>query len=358
MKSDSDRQDHAHEDEHTHDDEHSHDNEHNHEEGHSHGHEHKDHSHGKGIFAKIMHFLSLGHSHEHHHEYDLAKNSKDGIKALKISFLGLMVTALFQFFIVIYTGSVALLADTVHNFSDALTAIPLWIAYRLNLKQKSKKYPYGYGRAEDMAGLFIILMIALSAFVVFWESIRRLYNPIEVNHLGILAMSGIIGFIGNEVVAKYRISVGKRIGSEALVADGMHARTDGLTSLAVIVGAFGAYIGYPIIDPIVGIVIGFMILMILKDTTSTLWFRLMDKADLQLINKIERISKTYDGVAKIHDIKTRSSGQSLFAELHIIMNREYTFEESHKITMNLQNGLRSEIQNLVEVTVYPIPCGH
>ena len=134
----------------------------------------------------------------------------------------------------------------------------------------------------------------------------------------------LIGVLGNEIVAKYRIAVGKKIGSEALVADGMHARTDGLTSLAVIVGAFGAYIGFPILDPIVGIIIGFMILMILKDTTSTLWFRLMDRADLQLIEKIEKISMNYEGVAKIHDIKTRSSVQSLFAELHIIMNREYT----------------------------------
>ncbi|MHA2100144.1 MAG: cation diffusion facilitator family transporter [Candidatus Kariarchaeaceae archaeon] len=325
---------------------------------HDHSHEHEDHSHGKGIIAKVMRFLSLGHKHEHHHEYDLAKNSKDGIKALKISFLGLMITAFFQFFIVLYTGSVALLADTVHNFSDALTAIPLWIAYRLNLKQKSKKYPYGYGRAEDLAGLFIILMIAFSAFVVFWESVRRLYNPIELDHLGILALSGIIGFLGNELVAKYRIGVGKRISSEALVADGMHARTDGLTSLAVLVGALGAYFGYPIVDPIVGIIIGFMILMILKDTTSTLWFRLMDRADLRLIEKIERISKTYDGIAEIHEIKTRSSGQSLFAELHIVMNREYTIEESHEITTGLQEGLRSEIQNLVEVIVYPIPCSH
>jgi len=329
-----------------------------HKSEHSDDHGHDDHDHGKGIIGKLMHFLSLGHSHENHHEYDLAKNSKEGIRALKISFIGLMITAVFQFFIVLYTGSVALLADTVHNFSDALTAIPLWIAYRLNLKQKSKKYPYGYGRAEDMAGIFIILMIALSAFVVFWESIRRLYNPVEITHLGILVFSGIIGFIGNEIVAKYRISVGKKIGSQALIADGMHARTDGLTSLAVIVGAFGAYIGFPILDPIVGIIIGFMILMILKDTTSTLWFRLMDRADLQLIEKIERISKKYEGVAEIHEIKTRSSGQSLFAELHIVMNREYTIEESHEITSNLREGLQSEIQNLVDVIVYPIPCGH
>lgn len=321
-------------------------------------HDHDDHHHGNGLIGKIMNFLSLGHTHDHHHEYDLNKNSKEGIKALKISFFGLMITAVFQFFIVLYTGSVALLADTIHNFSDALTAIPLWIAYRLNLKQKSKKYPYGYGRAEDLAGLFIIAMIALSAAVVFWESIKRLYNPVEMTHLGILALSGVIGFVGNEIVAKYRINVGRKIGSEALVADGLHARTDGLTSLAVLVGAFGAYVGYPILDPIVGIIIGFMILMILKDATSTLWFRLMDRADLQLIEKIENISKSYTEVTRIHEIKTRSSGQSLFAELHIVMNREYTIEESHEITSKLREGLQGQIKNLVEVTIYPIPCGH
>ncbi len=325
---------------------------------HSHNHAHEEHEHGKGFTGKIMSFLSFGHSHDHHHEFDLEKNSKEGIRALKISFFGLMITAILQFFVVIYTGSVALLADTIHNFSDALTAIPLWIAYRLNLKQKSKDYPYGYGRAEDLAGLFIVLMIALSAGVVFWESIDRIYNPVEMDHLGILALSGIVGFMGNEIVAKYRINVGKKIGSAALVADGMHARTDGLTSLAVIVGAIGIYFGYPIIDPIVGIIIGFMILMILKDTTSTLWFRLMDRADTGIIKKIEAIAKSFDEVSGIHNIKTRSSGQSLFAELHIIMNRELTIQESHQITSKLQDNLYDKIQNLVEITVYPIPCGH
>ncbi|MHA2168679.1 MAG: cation diffusion facilitator family transporter [Candidatus Kariarchaeaceae archaeon] len=331
---------------------------HNHSQDDSHSHSHDDHKHGDGFLGKLIGLLSLGHSHDHHHEFDLVKNSKEGIRALKISFFGLMITAVFQFFMVIYTGSVALLADTIHNFSDALTAIPLWIAYRLNLKQKSKKYPYGYGRAEDLAGLFIILMIALSAFVVFWESIDRIFNPVEMDHLGILALSGIIGFIGNEIVAKYRISVGRKIGSEALIADGMHARTDGLTSLAVIIGAIGAYLGYPIIDPIIGIIIGIMILMILKDTTSTLWFRLMDRADSRVIDRIGEISTTFSGVASIHDVKTRYSGQSLFAEVHVIMNREYTIQESHEITSKLQEGLYKQIQNLVEVTIYPVPCSH
>lgn len=318
-------------------------------------HSHNDH--GDGKLSRIMHFFSLGHSHDHHHEFDLARNSKEGIRALKISFSVLMITAVVQFFIVLYTDSVALLSDTIHNFSDALAAIPLWIAYKLNLKQKSKNYPYGYGRAEDLAGLFIILMIAFSTVIVFWESIKRINNPIEILHLDILVLSGIFGFAGNELVAKYRISVGKKIGSEALVADGMHTRSDGLTSLAVVVGAIGAYLGFPIVDPIVGIIIGLMILMILKDATTTLWLRLMDQSDQNLIHKIQHISEECENI-QVKDIKTRYSGQSIFAELQVIINWVYSLEDSHEITTRLQIGLQSQIMNLVEVSIYPAPCNH
>src|SRR5262249_46233929 len=157
---------------------------------------------------------------------------REGIRALKVSLAGLAVTAILQVVVVMVSGSVALMADTIHNFADALTAVPLAIAFSLGRRKPNKRYTYGYGRAEDLAGVFIVFMIALSAVIAAWEAIRRLVNPEDVHHVGWVIAAGLIGFAGNELVAVYRIRVGRDIGSAALVADGLHARTDGLTSLA------------------------------------------------------------------------------------------------------------------------------
>ena len=154
-----------------------------------------------------------------------------------------------QIAVVIISGSVALAADAIHNFSDALTAVPLWLAFALGTKAATRRYTYGLGRAEDLAGLFVVAMISLSAIIAGYEAIVRLADPEPVEHIGWVALAGLIGFIGNELVAVYRIGVGRRIGSAALVADGLHARTDGLTSLAVVLAAGGVALGFPLGRP-------------------------------------------------------------------------------------------------------------
>ena len=180
------------------------------------------------------------------------ESSAAGIRAVKISLLALGATSIAQLVIVLVSGSVALLADTIHNFADALTAVPLWIAFALGTKAATRRYTYGFGRAEDIAGLFVVAMITLSAIIAGVESIRRVINPVPIQHVGWVAAAGLVGFIGNELVALYRIRVGRRIGSAALIADGLHARTDGFTSLAVLVGAGGVAVGFPLADPIIG----------------------------------------------------------------------------------------------------------
>ena len=176
----------------------------------------------------------IPHSHDAADSVDSAlESSAIGIRAVKISLVALGVTALAQAVIVVLSGSVALAADTIHNFSDALTAVPLWIAFALGTRAATRRYTYGFGRAEDLAGLFVVAMIALSAVVAGYEAVTRLFHPTQIEHVGWVAAAGLVGFIGNELVALYRIRVGRRIGSAALVADGLHARTDGFTSLAV-----------------------------------------------------------------------------------------------------------------------------
>jgi cation diffusion facilitator family transporter len=152
-----------------------------------------------------------------------------GIGTVWLAFVALMMTAALQIVIVAWSGSVALLADTIHNIGDGLNSIPLLIAFYLARRMATRRYTYGFGRAEDVAGIFIVLSIAFSAGVIFWQSIQKLIHPQPITNLGWVAAAAIIGFLGNEAVALLQINVGRKIGSAALVADGLHARTDGLT---------------------------------------------------------------------------------------------------------------------------------
>ncbi len=280
--------------------------------GHSHspGEEH-DHEHPTGIKG-FFSALFVPHSHDTSDSIDSALESSTlGIRALRISLIALGVTALLQVVVVVFSGSVALFADTVHNFADALTAVPLWIAFVLGRRAVTRRYTHGYGRAEDLAGLFIVAMIALSAIVAAVESIRRFFAPQEVHNLGWVLAAGVIGFLGNELVAIYRIRVGRQIGSAALVADGVHARTDGFTSLAVVFGAVGVMLGFPLADPIVGLLISIAIFVLLVGTVRSIGRRLMDGVEPQLVDKLERALAESPGVRGVSDIRLRWIGHRL-----------------------------------------------
>ncbi|MDP2013027.1 MAG: cation diffusion facilitator family transporter, partial [Actinomycetota bacterium] len=282
------------------------------EHDHAHGHEHS-----TSLLARIR-SLFVGHSHDAADSFDSALDSSAaGIRAVKLSLLALLVTASIQASVVVLTSSVALLADTIHNLSDALTAIPLWIAFSLSRRPATRRYTYGFGRAEDLAGIFIFLMIALSAAIAGYESIRRLMNPQEVSYLGALIAAGLIGFAGNELVAIYRIRVGRRIGSAALVADGLHARTDALTSLAVVVGALGVLLGFPAADPIVGLVVTAAILVVLWQAMRDIYRRLMDATDPELIGEVEQILAKTPGIIGVDKVQMRWIGHRLHMEIAI-----------------------------------------
>ncbi len=224
--------------------------------GHKHPQRHPhDHDHSKGLRGAVKQIFAP-HSHDAAESLDSAlESSAAGIRAVRISLLVLGITAIVQIVILVCSGSIALAADTIHNFCDALTAVPLWIAFALSTKAATRRYTYGFGRVEDLAGLFVVAMITLSAIIAGYEAIMRLIQPQPIDNVEWVALAGLIGFIGNEWVAVYRIRVGRRIGSAALIADGLHARTDGFTSLAVLFAAGGVAMGYPLADPIIGLVI-------------------------------------------------------------------------------------------------------
>lgn len=330
---------------------------HPHTESHSGDH---DHEHDHGPLGWLRELLPFGHGHSHGEaSVDSAlEGSARGIWALKISLVGLGATALFQLAIVIFSGSVALLADTIHNFSDALTAFPLWIAFALSRRAPSRRYTYGYGRAEDVAGVLIVLMILISALVAGYESYLKLVDPRPLGYVGWVIAAALVGFAGNEAVAVFRIRVGREIGSAALVADGQHARVDGITSLAVLLGALGSWLGFPLADPIVGLLITVAILFIVKDTAVTIWCRLMDAVDPAVVDEIERVTAGVPGVEQTHDVRVRWLGHNLQAELHLVVDEDLSTRDSHRIAEDVRHALFHAQPRLSAINVHIDPCGH
>jgi len=345
-------------DRHTHGDEPE---EHSGHDSHDHGHSHDGdgHTHGSdgGLWQRLK-SLYHPHSHDSADSFDSAlESSEKGIRAVKISLVALMVTALFQVAIVLLSGSIALLADTIHNFSDALTSIPLWIAFVLGRRAATSTYTYGYRRAEDLAGLFVVAMIALSAVLAGWESIKRLIDPVEIENLGLVAAAGVIGFIGNELVALYRIRTGREIGSAALVADGYHARTDGLTSLAVVLGALGVGLGFPAADPIIGLMITIAILFVLRDAARQVFRRLMDGVDPEIVADIERLAGAVEGVNATRQLRVRWIGHRLDASLHVEVGEDLTVVEAHEVAEAVRGALFQALSKLDQVVVHIDPEG-
>ena len=341
---------------HAHGDDHQHGHEHDHRRG-SHGHDHGDggHSHPGGLRGAVLEIFRP-HSHDAADSIDAALESDQrGIRAVKISFAALMVTAVVQLLIVAVTGSVALLADTIHNFSDALTAIPLFIAFRLGRRAANQRYTYGYRRAEDLAGLFVLAMIAISAVVAGWQAIDRLIHPRELEHLGVLFAAGLVGFIGNELVALYRIREGHAIGSAALVADGYHARTDGFTSLAVALGAVGVWAGFERADPIVGLIISIAIFAVLRGAARQVYYRLMDAVDPAIVESISHEAAHTPGVQAVESTKVRWLGHRLVADITIDVDPTATVDQGHQVATATHQRLTSRVAHVDDVNVHVHP---
>lgn len=317
---------------------------------HGHAHEHR-----PGMLS-WLHSL-YGHSHSIAEKTDSVLESSDrGIRALKISLVGLGLTATLQLVIVLLSGSVALLADTIHNFADAGTSIPLWIAFSLSRRGTSRKFTYGYGKTEDVAGVVIVLIIFFSACVAAYESIRKIIHPQTVSHIGWVALAAIIGFIGNEAVAIFRIRVGNQIGSAALIADGQHARVDGFTSLAVLIGVLGVWFGFPILDPIVGILITVAILFIVKDAAFSIWTRLIDGIEPEILAEIEHAPRHVEGVTGVRDVRARWLGHRVYSDVAIEVDPALSVREADVISKKVEKALRDHVRLLDSVVVRICPA--
>ncbi|GAA1841608.1 cation diffusion facilitator family transporter [Asanoa iriomotensis] len=310
-----------------------------------------------GRWHRLRHALRP-HSHDTADQVDRElEGSKAGIRAVWVSLAVLAVTAALQAVVVALSGSVALLGDTLHNVADALTAVPLFIAFVVGRRPPNRRYTYGYGRAEDLAGIVIVVFIAASAVFAAVEAIRRLLNPADVDHLPAVALAGVLGFLGNEVVAQYRIRVGRRIGSAALVADGLHARTDGFTSLGVLVGAGGLALGWRWADPVVGLLITAAILVVLAGAARQVYRRLMDAVDPALLDTVERTLRETAGVLDIGTARLRWIGHRLRAECEIVVDARLDVVAAHDIAVAAEHRLLHAVPRLGSALVHADPNG-
>ena len=321
-----------------------------------HGHDHPHHGHSHGDHGYRQHPHSGDHGHSHGVIDPSIAASDRGLWAVKWSFVALIGIGLCQVVVVALSGSVALLADTIHNFADAATAIPLGIAFLFARKKPSRRFTFGYGRVEDLAGLAVLATILFSAFVAGYQSINRFLNPQEISHLWAVALASLIGFLGNEGVAIFRIRVGREIGSAALIADGYHARVDGWTSLAVMAGAIGVWLGYPLADPIIGLIITAAIFGIVVQSAREIFTRMLDGVDPAIVDDIRHTAEQAPNVHEITDVRARWIGHRLHAEVNIAVASDLTIAEGHAVAADLRHRLLHAIPHLWLVVIHVDPA--
>lgn len=334
------------------DDDHAHD--HGDEAHDHHGHDH-DHHHKGGLIGWFQ--ATFAHSHDVHEKVDDAMESNErGFWATKWALVSLAVTTVIQIVIVWFSGSTALFADTIHNLGDGANSIPLLIAFALQRRGRSRSFTYGYGRTEDLAGVIIVALIAVSAAVAGYESVRKIIDPEPIGFLWWVAAAAIVGFIGNEAVAVLQIRTGRQIGSAALIADGQHARIDGFTSLAVLIGVAGVALGLPILDPIIGLVITAAILWILKDAGTAVFRRLLDGIEPDILASVEHAPLHVEGVRGVHEARARWLGHKVHADLHVTMDAHLSIAESHALVERVEAALADHIPAFGGATVHVCPA--
>lgn len=324
-----------------------------------HGHDHgdHDHDHGSGFWAQVKHAITP-HSHDHSEAIQTAEEARsDGIRTAWIGLAGMLVVALAQVFIVWISGSVGLLADTVHSLGHAVTTIPLIIAFRIGARMATKRYPYGFRRLEDLVGILICLVIFATAIIIIWESVDALINPRELTNLWWVFAAGLVGFAGNEIVAIYRIRGGKRIGSAALIAEGQHARVDGFTSLAVSVGITFAWFGFPQGDAIVGLFIALVILGVMFSSLRQVVRRLMDGVEPETVENLKKIVSEVPGVQGLGLTRARWSGHRISADTVIEIDPALSVAESQEVVAAVHAAVNGKVRHFEDITVEVRPTG-
>lgn len=307
-------------------------------------------------FGHFLRSLVAPHSHDATDSLDQAlESSTDGIRAVALSLVILLVTAGIEALVVAASGSVALLSDTLHNAADALTAMPLWLAFKLGRRPPTRRFTFGYGKTEDLAGVAVIALIAASAGFAAFEAVERLIHPHPVTHIGYVMAAAVVGALGNEIVALYRIKVGRRIGSAALEADGLHARADGVTSLLVLAGAIAVAFGLHRADAVVGLLITVAILIVGYHAVRNVGRRLLDAFDPALVEHITMTVSSLDGVMKVTEVRARWVGHRLLAQVRLNVDGNFSVTAAHEIAEDAYHELLHHVPNLSDAIIHADP---
>lgn len=284
--------------------------------------------------------MSSGHEHGHGHSHvkSLDLSTRDGVRALKFGVAGLGLTTAFQVALLLLSGSVALLGDTLHNGVDVAGTAIVWLAFIVTKRKKTTRFGYGYHRLEDLAGLAVVALIAASALFVVYESARAFDEPPALHRPWLVLVAGIVGFVGNEAVAQYKLRVGRRIGSSALVADGQHSRADGFTSLGVVAAAVGIMIDQPRIDAAVGLAIGVLIGWAAYQSGRDVVLRLLDHGDPEIRHQLEHAAEEVSGFDHINELRLRHSGRTIHLVAHVCMPADYSLVRAHDVAEELRQA--------------------
>ena len=306
-----------------------------------------------------VHERRRGHAHAHH-DHSLAAAGGGGAGALRvvvISSLLLAAVAAAELVAAALTNSAGVLADGLHNLGDVGTTVALAIAFILSRRAPTRRFPYGYHRVEDLAGLVVLALIVGSAVASGVTAVEHLIHRPPLTSPVLALLVAAFGFVGNEAAAQYKIRAGTRLRSLALVADGKHSRTDGIASLGAVVGVAGAALGAPVLDPVAGLVITLIIAVVAWETTRTLTGRLLDEADASLVATIEEVAATTDGVLGVSDTRARWMGRRVLAELTLEVAPETTLALAHALGEEVRHRLYHRIDPLSDVIVHLDPAG-
>ena len=330
--------------------------------GHRHADRHR-HSHApaSGWAGRLGHrvkSLVVPHSHDVADSVDDAlEGSREGVRAVVVSLVLLLVTAGLQLLLVGLSSSIALFSDALHNGADAMTAVPMWFAFRLSARPPTRRFTYGLGKVEDLAGLAVVLVVATSAALAAYSAVDRLVHPQKISHLPVVVIAGFIGVVGNEVVARYRTLVGRRIGSAALQADGDHARADGIASFLVVVGAVGVALGLSWADPAMGLLIALVILLVLVRTSVNIGQRLLDAVDPHVVERIFESVAKVDGVAGVSSVQARWIGHRLYAQVRLSVPGSMPVHDAHAVAEAALHQLLHDVPNMSDAIVHVDPAG-
>jgi cation diffusion facilitator family transporter len=296
-------------------------------------------------------------SHDHSHVRPENVTDERAIRAARLATFALLATALIQLVIVALGRSAALFADALHNLGDVSTTVALWIAFLVSRRMASRAYTFGFQRVEDLAGVFIVLVILASAALAGRESIAKFRSGEAPTHVAISMAAALVGVIGNEAVALYKIRVGRQINSASLVADGLHSRIDGLASLAAFAGLAGVALGMPRADPLAGLVITVVILWVAVGAIREVAWRLLDRVDPEIVHQIEHVAESVPGVEDARDVRARWAGRSLFVTLAISLDGALPLTEAHAIAEEVRHALLHDVPGVAMVDVHMDPSG-